>query len=62
MKAEIIYYPNGLGQDNHTFYRLELCAETDEDKEMLELLNKQLVCWVSPHLTRGKMVSWWGKK
>lgn len=65
MKAKIIEYPEGFLKDGHTFYRLELHAETEEDKKMLEKLNSQFVVWVSPCKSKKddkEWMSWWGKK
>ncbi len=63
MKAEITKYDKGFAEENHTFYRLQLIPENEQDRSLAEELNRNYVVWVSPNIrNKDGAVSYWGKK
>lgn len=63
MKAKVTKDKNGITGEGHTFYRLQLIPENQDDLALVLELNKNFVVWVSPNIRdKDGAVSWWGKK
>lgn len=63
MKAHITKFEKGFCEEDHTFYRLQLVPENEQDKIITEELNRFFVVWVSPNIReKDGAISWWGKK
>lgn len=63
MKAEVTKFDEGFSEKNHTFYRLQLVPENEQDRIITEELNHNFVVWVSPNRRdKDGAISWWGKR